>query len=403
MAHGHPRGLDDAECCGCWVVTVCAPCIFGKYVKVATQRIAFKRNWTRSNNSSTDRLCWHCSGLLQTRETFDSGSTYFTSGGRSGQSRAEEWLYDPPEKLGDYSAIKRRAQDCACCDVVTRTLDLYLPHPGLQPDGSKKYWKPKIRIYPAQYGCHVSASFKTSKDEYGLSSTRTFQFRIFYGLSKGTDVINVQIPWRIRRCVALEQHTARVIGSQMNFDSAREAYQRCKRSHATCRARGYEPLLRNPQHMRLIDVKSLCLVMAPSKCDYVTLSYVWGNVNTTPLANPDSPIIDLSGYLSRFPQTIQDSVGVVRAMGLRYLWVDDICILDTAAVSKISQLGDMHKIYGNAAFTIVAGQGSNASEGLYGVRPDSRPNFEHQISSPITDQVSLVRELALPAPLDTST
>ncbi|CAJ2511173.1 Uu.00g067980.m01.CDS01 [Anthostomella pinea] len=336
-----PRGSPDAECCGRWMMTVCAPCILVKLMRLVTQRIAFNREWTARYDPSISRLCLRCAQLLGFTEEFDSGSTYFTAGGRKNEpSSAEKWLYDPPGSFGGYNTIKKRAEACAC-----------------------------------SYGARVEARLKCSIDSLEDPSPYRFSFRTFYSLQGDINEVERGLPALVERR-AVERPFAGIVKPLIDLDFARKAYEECRRGHDVCQAR-YESLLTNPDYMRLIDVGSLELVMAPQKCNYVTLSYVWGSVN--------------------------NSVGVCRAMGIRYLWVDDICILETRAVSKVAQFGDMHRIYGNAQFTIIAAQGTNANEGLYGFRPNTRPDFDEQVSSSINEQISLVKELALPAPIQRST
>jgi len=59
---------------------------------------------------------------------------------------------------------------------------------------------------------------------------------------------------------------------------------------------------------RVIDCETRRVILAPPKCNYVALSYVWGD-------NREEPKI---GY----PATIEDSITVTLAIGYRYLWVD---------------------------------------------------------------------------------
>lgn len=220
------------------------------------------------------------------------------------------------------------------------------------------------------------------------------EIRIFYDLLDPQHYDTVSY-------VPREQNIVRRVKSQIDLKFCREAYQECQQDHNICKER-YELLLRLPEYMRLIDVASLKLVRAPPKCHYVTLSYVWGQVKSTPLPNPDSDVIDLREHMPNFPRTIQDTVEVVKAIGIRYLWVDDTCILETKQVSKVTQFGDMHKIYGNAQFTIIAVQGSNADEGLHGIRPNSRPAFHGGSSSQANDHMTLVNEVPIPGSLDRS-
>lgn len=63
-------------------------------------------------------------------------------------------------------------------------------------------------------------------------------------------------------------------------------------------------------NLRLIDCTTRSIVLAPSDCRFVALSYVWGK---------DQTLYALGSHL---PQTLEDSLMVTLALGFRYLWVD---------------------------------------------------------------------------------
>lgn len=66
------------------------------------------------------------------------------------------------------------------------------------------------------------------------------------------------------------------------------------------------------------------------------------------------------------PQTIEDSITVVKALGVQYLWVDRYCIKQVHAADKQFQISQMAKIYGRAYATICA-LGPHGNYGLHGV------------------------------------
>ncbi|KAL0950126.1 hypothetical protein HGRIS_010122 [Hohenbuehelia grisea] len=108
---------------------------------------------------------------------------------------------------------------------------------------------------------------------------------------------------------------------------------------------------------------------------YVALSYVWGQ---------DQPhkttTRNLTSYLSRIdssflPQTIQDAIVFTQSLGIQYLWVDTLCIIQDSATDKAQQLGSMSEIYNNAHVTIIAASALNASEGFLQKRPLSQDRY----------------------------
>jgi hypothetical protein len=125
-----------------------------------------------------------------------------------------------------------------------------------------------------------------------------------------------------------------------------------------------------------IDVKGMNLSQLEADSVYCTLSYVWGS--TKQFLTTKSSLADLSqpGGLSKFwdeiPSTIQDAIGLVRDLGLQYLWVDAICIVQDDNETKMDAIKQMYLVYGKSYLTIVAGTGDNANHGLPGYRDDTR-------------------------------
>jgi Heterokaryon incompatibility protein (HET) len=79
-------------------------------------------------------------------------------------------------------------------------------------------------------------------------------------------------------------------------------------------------------------------------------------------------------------KTIKGAIRVCQDIGIRYLWVDALCITqDDNDPEKMRQIKNLHHIYMNASVTIVATFGDSANAGLPGVDPDS--NMPQQLVS----------------------
>ncbi|KAK0648540.1 heterokaryon incompatibility protein-domain-containing protein [Cercophora newfieldiana] len=101
-----------------------------------------------------------------------------------------------------------------------------------------------------------------------------------------------------------------------------------------------------------------------SAAQYVTLSYCWGGdqIHKTTKARvqvPD-PIIDWDCL----PKTIQDSVRATVDLGIDYLWVDSLCIVQDDGHEVALQIAEMPRIYTHAVLTIMASRAAKASEGF---------------------------------------
>lgn len=88
------------------------------------------------------------------------------------------------------------------------------------------------------------------------------------------------------------------------------------------------------------------------------------------------------GSLQTFslPATIRHAISFTREIGIRYLWVDSLCIVQDDNEHKGKQIKHMHQVFGGALVTIVAASGDDADAGLPGV-PDAPRNVEQPIAS----------------------
>ena len=129
---------------------------------------------------------------------------------------------------------------------------------------------------------------------------------------------------------------------------------------------GYLPQLPT---LRMIDVEQGCLVKMQEQCPYVVLSYVWGRDLQFKCTNSLLPSLEIKFGLVRhweqIPRTVQDTFKLVRLLGLRYLWVDSLCIVQDSQADMQDQFPKMGQIYGNALLTIVAADADDASIGLF--------------------------------------
>jgi hypothetical protein len=115
---------------------------------------------------------------------------------------------------------------------------------------------------------------------------------------------------------------------------------------------------------RLIDCHTRHIVPAPDDCEYIALSYVWGNRRDEAHA-----AVDVLG--SHTPLVIEDAIMVATRLGVHYLWVDRYCINQNSE-EKNHQIRNMDLIYRGAKLTIIAAAGEDPSFGLPGVSSTNR-------------------------------
>ena len=125
---------------------------------------------------------------------------------------------------------------------------------------------------------------------------------------------------------------------------------------------------------------------------YVALSYVWGEgkAYTTKLSN----IMlhrnhgGLEKNLEELPRVFHDAFNLVRCLGVRYIWIDSLCIVQDSNRSWGLNSRVMDLIYGNAVLTICAADGLDSSTPLKAMHP--KAHDAHQISQDCAPRVRLM-------------
>jgi hypothetical protein len=169
---------------------------------------------------------------------------------------------------------------------------------------------------------------------------------------------------------------------QIDFEMLRQWTRQCQSWHGdSCEASiiPYEGHPSDYPSFRLVDIHNQCVTrQSANHCKYAALSYVWGRVGSLCSTKSNISELEQPGALAkephreRLPETIKDAMIVLKELGLRYLWVDMLCIVQDDDESKAEAIGSMDLVYGEAFLTVIAATGQDANAGLPGVRPNSR-------------------------------
>lgn len=102
---------------------------------------------------------------------------------------------------------------------------------------------------------------------------------------------------------------------------------------------------------------------------YAALSYCWGHSNPFILTAATKRDLQKGFHLRQLPRTIRDAVRVTREIGLRYLWVDALCVMQGPGAEVFDEwnveVAQMDKVYRDAYITISAAAAQSASGGLF--------------------------------------
>lgn len=130
-----------------------------------------------------------------------------------------------------------------------------------------------------------------------------------------------------------------------------------------------------------------------SQLKYVALSYVWGGPQRITLQASNYADLHTPGSLTgRLAKTIDDDLTLAEALGVRYVWVDALCIIQDSEEDKAAQLSGMGKVYANSLFTIVAASVADSEAGLPGISAP-RTGVQHEVLLPQQPPLSLLSTL----------
>jgi hypothetical protein len=99
---------------------------------------------------------------------------------------------------------------------------------------------------------------------------------------------------------------------------------------------------------------------------YATLSHRWGEAGFVTLTRHNLETFGRTIPLALIPKTFMDAIGVSLQLGIRYLWIDSLCIMqDKDDLSDwLHEAGLMQKVYLHSHCNIFASVPKQSSEGL---------------------------------------
>ena len=133
---------------------------------------------------------------------------------------------------------------------------------------------------------------------------------------------------------------------------------------------------------RLVCTKFL----TTSSARYSALSHCWGSSNMSLKTTRESLETHLTGFNERdLPKTFMDAILICRKLGIPYLWIDSLCIIQDDAEDWQRESAKMASIYRNAYLTIAAADSKDSSGGCF--PQPLKPSLHFQIRQPKTSHV----------------
>lgn len=161
------------------------------------------------------------------------------------------------------------------------------------------------------------------------------------------------------------------------LSAARGMIENCLSGHSRCRHQTPTALPK-----RVLDVQpvpdSQDIVLHESEWsegkqryehgEYIALSHVWGTGNDIQTTKKNLKA-HLKGIAwSTLPRTFQEAVALTRALKVRYLWIDTLCLIQDDDQAKLEESIRMDEVFGNAFLTIAATSAADSSHPLFAAK-----------------------------------
>jgi hypothetical protein len=156
-------------------------------------------------------------------------------------------------------------------------------------------------------------------------------------------------------------------GSHNGLQVANSWLQKCLTSHHKFCKNAESPL---PKRVIYIGRTGTSLDLFLLETDneigaWVALSHCWGKgtsftTTTTNLLERKKGI-----PFADFPATFRDAITISRRLGIEYLWIDSLCIIQDSASDWLEQSGQMKQVYSNATVTLVAEASEDSHSGIF--------------------------------------
>jgi Heterokaryon incompatibility protein (HET) len=152
--------------------------------------------------------------------------------------------------------------------------------------------------------------------------------------------------------------------SDKAFQLAQQWLKECLSSHPDCNLKNtpFKPT-RLVQIIQASASWPVRLIRPSLAVNYVALSYCWGGTQAT-LTKSVEKSWETSIDKGQLLQTIQDAIYVTMRLGIEYIWIDSLCIIQEDSIEKSQEIAKMADVYSSATFTLAASSAATAHEGF---------------------------------------
>lgn len=256
--------------------------------------------------------------------------------------------------------------DCPLCNLVEAGAQAWLDSYQKGATTNEHFIKYSLDDEPIPHGQRLWICKRRGKGAGFAVLIRSLVWRAFVLLTGVSFSVDADHPLAQKYPL---RPIAKFSGSSQSLDVATRWLEQCANSHEEC-ASG-DTLFPS----RVLDVGSsgdnikLVEPKPGSVGKYACLSHCWGvSVPlTTTRETCEARMANIR--MSELPQTFRDAVAIARQLGIRYLWIDSLCIFQDDRTDWARESANMTAVYSNAHLVIAIDHAADSSVGAFHNRP----------------------------------
>ncbi|TDZ51540.1 hypothetical protein CTRI78_v007610 [Colletotrichum trifolii] len=268
--------------------------------------------------------------------------------------------------------------DCPSCQVLAGSLRHFYP-----PDGPRG----KVLLVPNHF--HDQSPFVSisNADDDGSPSGIVFHVKSEQDARSAALRLGGMFS-----NLAVHRAIEEVPSGQSSIDQIATWIRRCEDSHTRCQ----REVPRLPTRVVEVgaDDETCRLYESEGECaEYMALSHCWGKITILTTLKNNIEAHTNCIKLETLPKTFQEAIKATRSLGIRYLWIDSLCIVQDDADDWAKESAMMASIYRNAYLTLAATAANDGSEGLFKPRQVDTYSYTLEDTPDASNEVTIYATL----------
>ena len=160
------------------------------------------------------------------------------------------------------------------------------------------------------------------------------------------------------------------LGAESCLDSVRSWIKTCD-THRDCTSTRITKLPRRVLDLRLHRLRNAISLLETKEDDvgtYMTLSHSWGGKQSMKTTKDTLSERKVAIRISALPQTFRDAVIIARGLGINFLWIDSLCIIQGDRLDWEQESAKMAAIYEGSYLNIAATHANSSTGGCFSNR-----------------------------------